>query len=58
MEGNEILLQERIPDWQTVKSEIEKLYSVWSTICLDLYKINVNSQDILSFNTDLDAATR
>lgn len=57
MEGNEILLQERKADWKTVKSEIEKLYSSWSTIILDLYKINVNNQDILNFNADLDTAT-
>lgn len=57
MEENEILLQERTTDWKTVKSEIEKLYSTWSTIILDLYKINVNNQDILSFNADLDVAT-
>lgn len=58
MEGNEILLQERKTDWKIVKSEIEKLYSSWSTIILDLYKINVNNQDILNFNADLDAATQ
>lgn len=58
MEGNEILLQDRTPDWNTVKSEIEKLYNSWSTIVLDLYKVNVNNQDILSFNTDLDIATQ
>lgn len=58
MEGNEILLQDRNPDWNTVKSEIEKLYVSWSTVVLDLYKFNVNNQDILSFNADLDATTQ
>lgn len=58
MESNEILSQQRISDWKTVKSEIEKLYSSWSTIILDLYKINVNNQEILSFNADLDIATQ
>ncbi len=58
MEGNEILLKNRTPDWNTVKAEIEKLYCSWSTIMLDLYKVNINNQDILSFNTDLDDATR
>ncbi|MCI8353055.1 MAG: hypothetical protein HFJ58_05690 [Clostridia bacterium] len=58
MEGNEILLQERTPDWNTVKAEIEKLYCSWSTVMLDLYKVNTNNQDILNFNTDLDIATR
>ncbi len=58
MEGNEILLHDRTPDWNTVKAEIEKLYSSWSTVMLDLYKVNINNQDILSFNTALDDATR
>ena len=58
MEGNEILLQARTPDWNTVKAEIEKIYGSWSTIMLDLYKVNINNQDILNFNTDLDNATQ
>lgn len=58
MVGNEILLQEKSTEWQTLKADIEKLYSAWSTITLDLYKLNVNAQNILNFNTDLDAATQ
>lgn len=58
MEGNEILLKERTPDWNTVKAEIEKLYCSWSTVMLDLYKFDINNEDILNFNTDLDIATR
>lgn len=57
MEGNEILLQNRQTDWTSLKSDIEKLYSDWSTIQLDLYKMNVNSQDVLNFSNDLDIAT-
>lgn len=58
MEGNEILLQDRKTDWDGLKADIEKLYSDWSEIELDLYKVNANNQDILSFSTDLDAATQ
>jgi len=58
MEGNEILLQNRQTDWTSLKSDIEKLYSDWSTIQLDLYKMNVNSQDVLNFSIDLDIATQ
>ncbi len=54
MEGNEILLQDRTTDWNLLKSEIEKLYSSWTTIVLDLYKVNINSDEILAFNNDLD----
>lgn len=56
MVENEILLQDRTPDWESLKADIEKLYATWTTIQLDLYKIDVNSQDILNFNTDLDTA--
>lgn len=58
MVGNEILLQSKDTDWQVLKANIEKLYSTWSTVVLDLYKINVNAQNILGFNTDLDIATQ
>lgn len=58
MIGNEILLQSKDTDWQVLKANIEKLYSSWSTVVLDLYKINVNAQNILAFNTDLDIATQ
>lgn len=58
MVGNEILLQSKNTDWQILKANIEKLYSTWSTVVLDLYKINVNAQSILGFNTDLDIATQ
>lgn len=58
MVGNEILLQDKNTDWKLLKANIEKLYSAWSTITLDLYKLNVNNQSILGFNKDLDAATK
>lgn len=58
MVGNEILLQDKNTDWKLLKANIEKLYSAWSTITLDLYKLNVNNQSILGFNTDLDIATK
>lgn len=58
MVGNEILLQGKTTDWQMLKADVEKLYSAWSIITLDLYKLNVNSQNILNFNTDLDATTQ
>ena len=44
-------------NYEALKSDIEKLYSDWSTIQLDLYKMNVNSQDVLNFSSDLDIAT-
>lgn len=58
MVGNEVLLQQKSTEWKALKANVEKLYSAWSTITLDLYKLNVNSQNILNFNTDLDVTTQ
>lgn len=44
-------------DWVTIKTDIENLHETWNTIVLDLYKLNVNNDDILSFSNDLDKAT-
>lgn len=41
-------------DWETIEGETEILYSSWAPIVLDLYKINVNKEDILSFSDTLD----
>lgn len=55
MEPNNILSNERTADWESLKKDVESLYSTWSTIMLDLYKKNINGEDILSFGTDLDS---
>ena len=52
-----VLTTSKDANWETLKTEIEILYSSWSTIILDLYKLNVNSEDILEFSTLLDSAT-
>ncbi len=41
-------------NWDNLQNSITTLYTTWTTIMLDLYKVNVKSEDILSFNTDLD----
>lgn len=41
-------------DWATIKSEIEIMYSSWNTILLDLYKLNIQNEDILNFSQALD----
>lgn len=55
---NNILTQERTPDWTGLTSDVENIYSDWSVVTLDLYKKNVDGQKILSFNTDLDDLTK
>lgn len=52
-----VLTTNKEANWDTLKTEIEILYSSWSTIILDLYKLNINSADILEFSTLLDSAT-
>ena len=52
-----ILTSNKDSNWESLKAEIEILYSSWNTIILDLYKLNINSEDILQFSTVLDRAT-
>lgn len=46
------------PDWNTLQVCIENLYESWSTIILDLYKINVNNNSILEFSKQLDMVAK
>lgn len=41
--------------WDLIKSEIENLYSIWTTITIDMHTAGINSNDILEFNTLLDS---
>lgn len=41
--------------WDLIKSEIENLYSIWTTITIDMHTAGINSDDILEFNTFLDS---
>lgn len=52
-----VLTTNKEVNWQDLKTDIEILYSSWSTIILDLYKLNINADDILQFSTLLDKAT-
>ena len=52
-----VLTSNKEADWEKLKSEIEILYTSWNTIILDLYKLNINSEDILKFSSTLDKAT-
>ncbi len=41
-------------DWDTIKSEIETMYSSWNSILLDLYSVNIENEDILNFSKTID----
>ncbi len=53
-----ILLSNKDINWENIKSEIEIIYGSWNTIILDLYKLNVSSENILKFSSNLDEATK
>lgn len=57
LEPSDILLNDRNPDWNTLKISVERLYSIWPTITMDLYKVNVDNRAIQNFNRDLDQLT-
>lgn len=56
MTFNSILTDELKPEWDLVKQKIEIFFTSWNTMVIDLYKLDVNKQDILSFNAELDKA--
>lgn len=41
-------------NWDSIKNEIETLYTSLPSITLDLYQLNVNQTDVLGFNTEYD----
>ena len=41
-------------DWNELQNQAENLYKSWTTITLDLNTMNVTSDDILAYNTNID----
>lgn len=41
-------------DWDNVKGNVEKIYSDWTTVLIDLTTLNVNKDNLLKFNNKLD----
>lgn len=56
LEANSLLTSQRNTDWKLLKANIETLSTSWSTIVLDLYKLNIASEDILGFTKELNLA--
>ena len=40
-------------DWDLVKSDIETMYSTWTTVLMDLTTLNVNKDNLLKYNDTL-----
>ena len=41
-------------DWDSLKSDIEIMYSAWTTVLMDLTSLNVNKDNLLKYNDKLD----
>lgn len=52
-----ILTEEQKIEWDNVKIEIESLYTSLPTITLDLYRTDIDQNDILNFNAEIDNLT-
>ena len=40
-------------DWDLIKSDIETMYSTWTTVLMDLTTLNVNKDNLLKYNVTL-----
>lgn len=54
--SNRVLVGDRTPNWDEIKNNIEILSDIWGTVIKDLYKCNVNNEDILKFSDSLNLA--
>lgn len=52
-----IIGESREPDWKEIISRVENLYSIWSTISIDLVALNVSEDKINQFNSNLNGIT-
>ena len=57
LKRNAILTNNEEINWDDIKNKIEIVYSSIPTITLDLYKFNINQDDILNFNKEFDNLT-
>ena len=57
LEAKGVLTNSDEINWNYIKSEVEMLYSSLPTITLDLYKSNINQENILNFNKEFDNLT-
>ena len=55
IQNNAVLLRSTSDiDWNELQNQAENLYKSWTTITLDLNTMNVTSENILAYNTNLD----
>ncbi len=54
LQSNGILTKKEDINWNSIKSEIENLYTSIATMTMDLYNEQINQDNILAFNQQLD----
>lgn len=57
MKSKGVLTNTEDINWESVKSEIETLYTSIPSITIDLYQLDINKEDVLAFNTEFDKLT-
>lgn len=58
LEEKGVLTNEEDINWTQIKKDVEKMYTSLYPSTLDLYKINVNQDDISNFNREFDKLTK
>lgn len=57
LKSNGILTYTEQINWDSVKDEVEKLYTTIPSLTMDLYQMNVKQEDVLAFNNQYDNLT-
>ena len=57
LKSNGVLTNTEDISWDSVKTEVERLYGSLPSITLDLYQLDINQEDILGFNAEYDKLT-
>lgn len=57
LKSNGVLTNTDEVNWESIKSEVEGLYTSLPAITMDFYQSNVNQESVLAFNTQYDKLT-
>lgn len=54
MKPSNILINDQSTNWNDIKIEVERLYSSWYSTVIDLYKTDIDQNNISNFSKELD----
>ncbi len=57
LKSNGVLTNTQDVNWESIKSEVEGIYTSLPAITMDLYQSNINQEDVLAFNAQFDKLT-